>query len=165
MRATTSTPARMRISVGMLRGSRSRRFTRCLPHFFDARLAADLASEVVQFCLPDLPLAQNVDALNARRVQWEGPLHSHAVADAAHGERLAWPAALPADDDALEGLDALAPAFHDPEVHAHGIPRRERRDFALQLLALELIKSVHDESSERHTDPNNSHDESLGPLR
>ena len=56
----------------------------------------------------------------------------------ADGERLAQPAALALDDDALEDLGAAPGALHYLEVHAHTIAGLEDRD-AAQLSALDAV--------------------------
>src|SRR5438445_12042390 len=50
-----------------------------LAPFADARLASHLAAEVVEAALADVAVAQDVDLVDARRVDHERPLHSDAV--------------------------------------------------------------------------------------
>src|SRR3954469_23790446 len=68
-------------------------------------LAAQLA-EVVQLRPADVAAGDDLDPLDDRGVHREGALHADAEADLADGESLADAAALTADDDALEDLDA-----------------------------------------------------------
>src|SRR4030067_361106 len=82
-------------------------------------------------------------AREARRVQGERPLHADPVADAPDGERLAHSPALAPDDDALEGLDALAAALDHLQMHPHGVTGGEDGDLPLQLLALDDRYLVH----------------------
>ncbi len=66
-------------------------------------------------------------------MEWEDALDADAVADAADREVGVDTAALLAQDDSLEHLDALPLALDDLGVHAHGIARAEARDIAIRL--------------------------------
>src|SRR2546430_3468012 len=52
------------------------------PSLPDARLAADLASQVVETALADVAVAEHVDLVDARRVDHEGPLDTDPMGHA-----------------------------------------------------------------------------------
>src|SRR3954454_20394919 len=105
-------------------------------------LAAQLA-EVVELGPTDVTAGQHLDLLDDRGVHREGALHAHAEADLADGEGLADAAALTADDDALEDLDAGAVALDHPHVHLHGVTRAELGDVVAQRVGVERVQGVH----------------------
>src|SRR5947208_6723188 len=77
-------------------------------------LAAQLA-QVVELRPADVAAGHQLDVVDDRCVDREGPFHADAEADLPNGERLADATALPPDDDALEDLDPLPVAL----THAH----------------------------------------------
>src|SRR5205807_4292838 len=89
------------------------------PPLADARRAPNLASQVVQAPLAHVAVAQDLDLVDARRVDHERPLHADAMRDAPDREVLAQAATRDADDRALEHLDALARALDDLGMHLH----------------------------------------------
>src|SRR5205807_1224023 len=109
----------------------------------DACLAADLATQVVEPPLPDVAVAEDVDLVDARRVDHEGPLDTDAMRHAPDREVLAEPSARDADHRAVEHLDALARAFDDLRVDPHCVPCTQRGDLLFLLLLFELVDHVH----------------------
>src|SRR3712207_3040122 len=105
-------------------------------------LAAQLA-EVVQLGATHVTAGQHLDLLDDRGVHREGALDTDAEADLAHGEGLADAAALTADDDALEDLDAGAVALDDAHVHLDGVARPELGDVVAQRVGVEYVQGVH----------------------
>src|SRR5206468_9204982 len=83
------------------------------------------------------------DLLDDRGVHREGPLDTHAEADLAHGEGLPGSAALAADHDALEDLDAGAVALDDADVHLDGVAGTELGDVVAQRVGVECVQGVH----------------------
>src|SRR3954447_14965533 len=84
--------------------------------FFDLRGLADAIAQVVQLRPAHGTAGDRLDASQHRRMHRERALDADAVADLAHGERLAHAGALTPDDDALEHLHALLVAFDDADV-------------------------------------------------
>ena len=88
----------------------------------DAGMPADLLAQVEELCPAHLAVAQHLDLVDARSVHEEGALDADPVGDATHGEAgRETDLALERDHNALEHLDALAGAFNDLDVHAHGV--------------------------------------------
>src|SRR5438270_3171187 len=75
-----------------------------------------------------LAAGDDLDLVDARRIERKDALHADAVAHLADGERGVHLAALLADDHALEDLDAFLVAFADLRVHPHGVADAELRD-------------------------------------
>src|SRR5579862_8030578 len=109
----------------------------------DAALPSDLFPQIEELGAADTALAENLDLLDAGRVEREGPLDADAVGDPADGKRRAQSAAAAPDHGALERLEAVAPALRHLDVHAHGIPGGKRRQFRLHLLALDRDDPLH----------------------
>src|SRR3954451_15207711 len=105
-------------------------------------LAAQLA-EVVQLGPADVTAGDDLDLLDDRGVHREGPLDADAEADLAHGEGLARAAALTADHDALEDLDAGPVALDHADVHLDGVAGTERGDVVAQRIGVECVQGVH----------------------
>src|SRR3954452_4991118 len=105
-------------------------------------LAAQLA-EVVQLGAADVTADEDLDLLDDRGVHREGALHADAEADLADREGLADAAALTADDDTLEDLDAGAVALDHADVHLDGVTRAEGRDVVAQRSGVECVQGVH----------------------
>src|SRR5947207_91073 len=74
----------------------------------------------------------DLDVVDGGRVHGERALDANAVALLAHRERLAHAAALTAQHDALEDLDALLGALDDLHVHIDGVAGAEGRDVVAQ---------------------------------
>src|SRR5262249_52390718 len=106
----------------------------------DARGLALQLAEVVQAGAADVTLGHDLDLLDARRVQREDALDADAVRDLADRERGARAAAVLADDDALEHLDALLVAFLDQRVNANAVARAKVRDVLAPVGALDLTQ-------------------------
>src|SRR5262245_11015736 len=84
------------------------------------RLALQL-TQVIQPTLPNLTTGDDLDPIDARRMQREGALDAHAVGNLAHGKGGAGAAALARNHHAFVNLDALLVAFLDDRVHANGV--------------------------------------------
>src|SRR5680860_764713 len=69
----------------------------------------------------------DLQLLDLRRVEREGPLDADAERLLADGERLTRAGALPLEHDPLEDLGPLARALADLEVDAHAVARGEGR--------------------------------------
>jgi hypothetical protein len=100
--------------------------------------SASGSAQVVQLRPPHVAAGGHLDALDLRRVQWEGSLHSDAERLLAHGERLTHAVALALEDDPLEDLGAPPRSLHDLEVHADAIAGVEYRRPA-QLRVLQAV--------------------------
>src|ERR1022692_733802 len=113
-----------------------------LAHWVSALLdpggLAAQGAQVVQLGTAHPTLGDNLDHVDGRSVDREGPLHTDAVADLAHGKGLSCAAALPADDNTLEHLDPGAVTLLDPDMHLQGVTRPESRDVGSNLRALKL---------------------------
>ena len=92
--------------------------------------------------------ALDLDALDHRAHHREQALDALAETDLADGEALVDALAAARDADAFIGLDALALAFLDLHVHAHGVAGLEVRDLAgrqqaVSFFFLEGLDHVH----------------------
>ena len=88
----------------------------------DAGMPADLLAQVEKLCPAHLAVTQHFDLVDARSVHEEGALDADTMGDTADGEaRRETDLALERDHNTLEHLDALAGAFNDLDVHAHGV--------------------------------------------
>src|SRR5207248_11677010 len=103
------------------------------PAFFCAlqprRLALQLA-QIEQARALHLAAGDDLDLVDARRIEREDALDAHAVAHLSHGERRVRVTALAPDDHALEDLDPVLVAFADLRMHAHGVADAEFRNLA-----------------------------------
>src|SRR3954453_11040461 len=90
-------------------------------------LAAQVA-QVVQLRAADVTAGDDLDLLEDRGVQREGALDAHAEGDLADGEAAADAAALDADHDALEDLDAGTVPLDDLHVDLDRVTGPEVRD-------------------------------------
>src|SRR3954447_4432362 len=127
---------------GFGRGTRLRRPLSVLSQLADARLAPDLAAEVVQLRAVDVADRRDVDLVDLRRMERERSLDADAERLLPHGERLACPRALALEHDSLEHLDPLPLPLDHLEVHPDGVARLELRDPIAQLGALEAVDDV-----------------------
>src|SRR3954463_8205672 len=82
-------------------------------------------AQVVQLGPADVAAGHDLDLLEDRRVEREGPLDTHAEGDLADREGAADAGALEADHDALEDLDARARALGDLDVDLDGVAGAE----------------------------------------
>ena len=78
-------------------------------------------AEIVEAGAANTALGHHLDLLDARRVQGENALYTHAVGDLADGERRPRAAAVLADHHTLENLNALFVAFFDQRVNANAV--------------------------------------------
>ena len=78
----------------------------------------------------------DLDPLDPRGVEREGPLDADPVGDAPHREGRAGALAALADDDALEDLHPLLLALDDLHVHPHAVPGRESAPVPLERACL-----------------------------
>src|SRR5487761_27007 len=129
-------------------GLRSRRHGHGCGHratpLADAGLPADLAAQVIEATLAHVAMAQDVDLVDARRVDHEGPLNADTVRYAPNREVLTQAAARDPDDSSFEHLDPLSRALDDFRVDLDRVACTKRRDLVLLLLLLELLDDVHD---------------------
>src|SRR5690606_19186890 len=119
---------------------------RGLALLLDLRLLAAQRAQVVQLGATHVTARHDRDRLDGRRVHGERALDADAEADLADGERLADPAALAGDDDALERLDAGAVALDDLDVDLERVTGTELRDVAAQRCCVDAVQRVHDAS-------------------
>src|SRR6185436_10629671 len=118
-----------------------------LAPFADAGRLALQVAEVVELGAAYAAAAHHLDAVDRRRVEREDALDADAARHLARGEGLADAAALPADDDALEDLDALLVAFHHLDVHAHGVSGAEIRQPVLEERGFDDSQRFHGDRS------------------
>src|SRR5258705_6522627 len=107
-----------------------------------ARGLALQVAEEVQLRAPDARRPHDVDLGDGRRVQREDALDALAEGHLADRERGARAAAVQADDDSLENLDAFLVALAHLHVHAHGVARLHPRPIR-QLRLLDLFHPGH----------------------
>jgi hypothetical protein len=88
-------------------------------------------------------VTDDLDLLDPRCVDHEGPLDADAGGDATHGHPLVQPAAAQSHHGPLEDLDSLATALHHLDRHLHGVAGGDGRDVAAELLALKLLDRIH----------------------
>src|SRR5579864_2422116 len=131
---------------GGRRGRRSRRSLLVAPLLDAGRLAAQRA-QVVELGAPHLAAPDHLDAAERRRVQREDALDADAARDLPHGEGLASAAAAPADDHALEDLDAFLVTLDDPHVDAHRVAGAELGLFLVNVKTFHLLQLIHDFTS------------------
>src|ERR1019366_5684168 len=94
----------------------------------DASSLAFQLAQVIESRAANTAVLNNLDLLDAARVQGKHALDTHAVGDLAHGEGSQRRAVTPVDDHALENLDALFVAFLDERVHPDAVAWTEIRD-------------------------------------
>src|SRR5579862_7113444 len=116
-----------------------------LPALLDAGGLAAQVAEVVELGAADAATGDRLDPVDRGAVHRERALHADAVAHLADGEGLPQAAALAADHDTLENLDAGAVAFRHLHVHLQGVTGAEIRDVSPELGLLKLgDRGVHD---------------------
>src|SRR4029079_13193580 len=106
-------------------------------------LALQIA-QVVQLRAADAAAANHLDTIDRGGVEREDALDTDAARYLPHGEGLADAAALAADDDTLEHLDALLVPLDHLHVHAHGVPGAEIRHTGLQKRGFDASQRFHD---------------------
>src|SRR5262249_6336418 len=109
-----------------------------------ARGLAGEVAQVIELRASNATAADDLDALDAGRVQRERPLDAHALRDAADGEGRPRPFAALADDDALERLQPFLLALDDLHVHAHGVAGDEAVAVLLELSCFHEPNGIHD---------------------
>src|SRR5579864_4781535 len=109
----------------------------------DAALPSDLFPQIKELGAADPAFAENLDLLDAGRVEREGPLDADAVGDPTDGKRRAQPAAAAPDHGTLERLQTIAAALRHLHVHAHGISGGKRRQSRSDLLAFDRGDPLH----------------------
>ena len=92
-----------------------------LQSLFDLRRFADSAAEVIELRPSDFTFPNNLDLGHARAVDGENPLHTDAIGQTAHRERLIDAAVLLCNDRAFENLKAFSGALLDFDVHFHRV--------------------------------------------
>src|SRR5436190_5235020 len=102
-------------------------------------LALELA-QIVEPRAPDFAARHDLDPLDARRVQREDALDADAVRDLPDREGGARTAAVLADHDALEDLDALLVAFLDQRVNANAVAGAKIGQIGAPIAALDLLQ-------------------------
>jgi len=104
---------------------------------------ADALAQEVELCAAHLAVADDLDLLDARAVDLEGPLDPDARRDPADGDRAGDPATAETHDRPLEDLDALAIALDDLGRDLHGVTRGEFRQVGAELVLDDLVEHVH----------------------
>ncbi len=87
-------------------------------------------------------MTQELDLLDARRVDEEGALDTDAAGDPANRDLVVEAAVTNAKDRALELLKAFAVAFDDADADGHGVTRPHLGDLGLLLLGGKRLQDV-----------------------
>ena len=82
-------------------------------------------------------MADHIDAFDIGRIERKHPFHAFAVTDLADREVLVHAAAVHGDNNTFKGLNPLARAFNDYDVHPDGIAWIEGRNI------FSLLEPVH----------------------
>src|SRR5262249_30394128 len=115
---------RVRLDLRRFTSARLQTSNLCLfPLVLDARGLAFEIAQVIQLRAPDLRRPHRLDLLDRRRVERKNALDPLPERHFAHCERRARAAAMQADHDAFEDLDALLVAFAHFHVHADRVAR------------------------------------------
>src|ERR1700687_54207 len=109
----------------------------------DLGLLATQLAQVVQLGAAHIAAGGDVDVVDVRGVDGERPLDTHAVAFLADGEDLTDTAALPANDDTLEDLDAFLGTLDHLHMHIHCVAGAEGRDIVAQRRLVDEVQRVH----------------------
>src|SRR3990172_2672438 len=144
-RARASKPSKiLLVALRLLRGRGVRRLLPDpVPLLPDPGLLPGDLPEEEELRPADVALLLDLDLLDPRGVQREGPLDPHAVGFLPDLEGGGDRVAVESDHDPLEVLDPLLLPFPDPEVHAHRVPRLELREIAAQLRTLQFLEEMH----------------------
>src|SRR5436190_20646281 len=105
---------------------------------------ADAIAKKVQLGPADLAVPEDLDLLDPRAVDLEGPLDADAARDPADGDRAGDPAAAEAHHDALEDLDPLAVALDDLGRHLDRVAGSDLREVGAELVGGDLVEHVHE---------------------
>src|SRR2546428_7030345 len=105
------------------------------------RLAHAVAEEVERRAAR-VPVARDLDLLDAGRVQQEGALDADARRDATDGDLPVEAAVTDAQDRPLELLETFAVALDDAHAHGNGVTRPDVGDFGLLLLGGKRLQDV-----------------------
>src|ERR687893_3120386 len=114
-----------------------------LPQLLDLGLLAPQLAQVVELGATHVTAGHDLDPVERRAVDRVRPLDTDAEADLPDLEGLAQPAALAADHDALEDLDAGAVTLDDPGVHLDGVTGAEGGNVGALRLGVESVQRVH----------------------
>src|SRR5712672_3527852 len=116
------------------------------------------AAQIIELGAPYLAMADHLDRIHQRAVDWENPLHPLAIGNLAHREGLVQSGAGPRDADALESLKALARLLllgllikgdvHDLHVDLQRVPGPEDGQLPaasgrIHLFAFKRLDQVH----------------------
>src|SRR3954470_9915524 len=107
------------------------------------RCLADAVAQEVELRTPGDAVTDDLDLLDARAVDLEGPLDADAGRDAPDSDGTGDPATTEAHDGPLEDLDALAVALDDLGGHLHGVTGRELREVGAKLVLDDLVEHGH----------------------
>src|SRR5438309_11243346 len=110
--------------------------------FAEGRGLADSLAEEVESRTAGVPVTDELDLLDARRVDHERALDADAARDPADGDLLIDAAVAHAEHGALEVLKALAVPFDDPHADAHGVSGPDLGEIGLQLLSGKRVQEV-----------------------
>ncbi len=90
---------------------------------FDARCLTDPVAKVVQLGSPHRTPPNDLNTGDDWSVEWENPLNAYAESNLPNRDGFAETAPVASYHNTLECLDALAPCFHNANVHLHGVAR------------------------------------------
>src|SRR5208282_3508011 len=117
------------------------------------RLAGELA-QVVELGAADIAAAQNLNLLDARRMQGENPLDADSVRYFAHRKSRAVAAAIDLDHDPFELLEPLLLAFNDLDLNSQRIAGAKRGQILAQSTILEFLDdAIHGKQSSAQSQP------------
>ena len=114
-----------------------------LPLLLDLGPLPDTVAQVVELGSADVTTGPDLDAVDDRRVDREGPLNPNTEAELADCEGLTDSAALALDDHALEQLDPLAVALDNTDVHLEGVAGAEVGNIVAEALVIDEIGGLH----------------------
>src|SRR5882762_2829463 len=112
------------------------------PLFAEGGGLADSVAEEVESRTAGVSVADELDLLDARRVDHEGALDADSARDPADGDLLVDAAVAHTEHGALEVLKALAVPFDDPHADAHGVSGPDLGEIGLQLLSGKRVQEV-----------------------
>jgi len=103
---------------------------------------AHSVAEEVESRATGVAVADELDFLDARRVDHERALDADAARDPSDGDLLVDAAVAHAEHGALEVLKALSVPFDDPHANAHGVSGPDLGQIGLQLLSGKRVQEV-----------------------
>ena len=112
------------------------------PLFADRRGLADPLAEEIEGRAARVSVTQELDLLDAWRVDEEGALDTDAARDPANRDLVVEAAVTNAKDRALELLKAFAVAFDDADADGHGVTGPDLGDLGLLLLGGKRLQDV-----------------------